>query len=141
LWEYSATSSLASWRIGGAGSRLGSIVLPLTADLWQATGVMALRSLGINVAMPAGRALRADLVPAKIRGKLFGKFNAFFDVGMIAGVLLGPWLFDAFRHQQFEIKPLNLTVSGVGTPFFINRKGKANLKQSTCKILRNNLLP
>jgi len=39
---------------------------------------------------------------------------------MIAGVLLGPWLFDAFRHQQFEIKPLNLTVSGVGTPFFIS---------------------
>ena len=106
--------------IGSLSSRLGSIVLPFTADLWQATGVMALRSLGINVAMPAVRALRADLVPAKIRGKLFGKFNAFFDVGMIAGVLLGPWLFDAFRHQQFEIKPLNLTVSGVGTPFFIS---------------------
>ncbi|MCK5592893.1 MFS transporter, partial [Candidatus Bathyarchaeota archaeon] len=59
--------------IGSLSSRLGSMVLPFASNLWQATGVMALRSLGINVAMPAGRALRADLAPAKIRGKLFGR--------------------------------------------------------------------
>ncbi|MFQ6080993.1 MAG: MFS transporter [Candidatus Bathyarchaeia archaeon] len=106
--------------IGSLSSRLGSIALPFSSDLWQATGVMALRSLGINVAMPAGRALRADLVPAKIRGKLFGRFTAFFDVGMIAGVLLGPWLYDAFRLQEFMIESLNLTIKGAGTPFFIS---------------------
>ena len=106
--------------IGSLSSRLGSIALPFTSDLWQATGVMALRSLGINVSMPAGRALRADLVPAKIRGKLFGRFTAFFDVGMIAGVLLGPWLFDTFRLQEFKIESLNLTIKGAGTPFFLS---------------------
>jgi len=44
------------------------MVLPFASNLWQATGVMAIRCLGINVAMPAGSALRADLAPAKIRG-------------------------------------------------------------------------
>ena len=106
--------------IGSISSRLGSIVLPFTSDLWQVTGVMVLRSLGINVSMPAGRALRADLIPAKVRGKLFGRFNAFFDVGMIAGVLLGPWLFDVFRPQEFEIQSLNLTIKGAGIPFFLS---------------------
>ncbi len=106
--------------IGSLSSRLGSMALPFSSDLWQATGVMALRSLGINVSMPAGRALRADLVPAKIRGKLFGRFTAFFDMGMIAGVLLGPWLFDTFRLQEVSIKSLNLTIKGVGTPFFLS---------------------
>ena len=107
--------------IGSLSSRLGSIVLPFASNLWQATGVMALRSLGINVSMPAGRALRADLAPAKIRGKLFGRFTAFFDVGMIAGVLIGPWLFQTFQFQEFKIEWLGgLTVKGVGLPFFVS---------------------
>jgi len=107
--------------IGNLSSRLASMVLPFTSDLLQATGVMAFRSLGINVAMPAGRALRADLVPARIRGKLFGRFTAFFDVGMIAGVLLGPWLFDTFQSEQFRIGWLGgLTVKGIGLPFFVS---------------------
>lgn len=106
--------------IGSVSSRLGSMVLPFSSDLWQATGVMAARSLGINVSMPAGRALRADLVPARVRGKLFGRFTAFFDAGMIAGVLLGPWLFDTFRVQEFWIESLNLAVRGAGAPFFVS---------------------
>jgi len=107
--------------IGSLSSRLGSIVLPFASNLWQATGVMALRSLGINVSMPAGRALRADLAPAKIRGKLFGRFTAFFDVGMIAGVLIGPWLFWTFQFQEFRIEWLGgLIVKGVGLPFFVS---------------------
>jgi len=106
--------------IGSLSSRIASIILPFTSDLMEATVVMAFRSLGINVSMPAGRALRADLVPAKIRGKLFGRFNALFDVGMITGVLLGPMLFYEFRFQNFIIEWLNLTVRGVGAPFFIS---------------------
>jgi DHA1 family multidrug resistance protein-like MFS transporter len=107
--------------IGNLSSRLASMVLPFTSDLLQATGVMAFRSLGINVAMPAGRALRADLVPAKIRGKLFGRFTAFFDVGMIAGALLGPWLFFVFQFETFRIGWLGgLTVKGMGLPFFVS---------------------
>lgn len=107
--------------IGSLSSRLASLGLPFTSDLWQATGVMAFRSLGINVAMPAGRALRADLVPAKIRGKIFGRFTAFFYAGMVAGALLGPWLFDTFESETFRIEWLGgLTVKGMGLPFFVS---------------------
>ncbi len=108
--------------IGSISSRLASLGLPFTSDLWQATGVMAFRSLGINVSMPAGRALRADLVPAKIRGKLFGRFTASFYAGMVAGALLGPWLFDMFQFEEFSIKCFrgSLTVKGMGLPFFVS---------------------
>lgn len=107
--------------IGSLSSRLASLVLPFTSDLWQATGVMAFRSLGINVSMPAGRALRADLVPAKIRGKLFGRFSAFFNAGMVAGALLGPWLFYEFQNEKFRIEWLGgLIVKGIGLPFFVS---------------------
>lgn len=107
--------------IGSLSSRLASLGLPFTSDLWQAAGAMVFRSLGINVSMPAGRALRADLVPAKARGKLFGRFSAFFSVGMVAGALLGPWLFDAFRFEEFRIGWLGgLAVKGIGIPFFVS---------------------
>jgi MFS family permease len=105
--------------IGSTSSRVASLILPFTIDLWQATGVMAFRSLGINVSMPAGRALRADLIPAKIRGKLFGRFAAYFNIGMIAGALLGPWLFYEFQSQKLRVDWLGgLTVQGIGFPFF-----------------------
>jgi len=107
--------------VGSASSRLASFVLPFASDIWQATGIMAFRSLGINVSMPAGRALQADLVPAKIRGKLFGRFSAYFDVGMVAGSLLGPWLFDTFKSEELSIGWLGgLTVKGIGLPFFVS---------------------
>jgi MFS family permease len=107
--------------IGSISSRLASLVLPFTADLWQATGIMAFRSLGINVSMPAGRALRADLVPGKIRGKLFGWFSACFSVGMVAGSLMGPWLFEAFKHELFILEDLGgFVVKGMGFPFFVS---------------------
>lgn len=107
--------------IGSISSRLASLVLPFTVNLWEATGVMAFRSLGINVSMPAGRALRADLVPAKIRGKLFGRFAACFSTGMIAGALLGPWLFHEFQSQKFKVEWLGgLEVQGIGFPFIVS---------------------
>jgi len=106
--------------IGSLSCQIGSLLLPFSTDLWQATGILGLRSLGINVSMPATSALRADLVPAKTRGKLFGRFTAFFDVGMIAGTLLGPWLFDTFQHEEFRIQLFGLVVRGAGTPFFLS---------------------
>ena len=107
--------------IGSLSSRLASIVLPFSTDLWQTTGIMAFRSLGINVAMPASRALTADLVPQKIRGKLFGRFAAFFETGMIAGALLGPWLFYLFQSQEFHVSLFyDLIIKGSGIPFFIS---------------------
>jgi len=106
--------------IGSASSRLISFALPYMPDLWLATGAMAVRSLGLNVAMPASRALRADLIPEKVRGKFFGRFAALFDVGMIAGSLLGPWLFDNYKSVSFRIDWLGgFMLKGIGMTFYL----------------------
>jgi MFS family permease len=104
--------------LGSLSSRLASMVLPFTSNLLQVTGVMTLRSLGINVAMPAAKALEADLVPEKIRGKLFGRFEALFHFGMVLGVLLGPWLFSTFQFETFMVG--GLLIKGAGLPFFVS---------------------
>ena len=107
--------------LGNLSSRLSSIVLPFTSNLFQAAGLMVFRSLGINIAMPATRALRADLVPAKIRGKLFGRLQAFFYGGMIFGTILGPWIYDLYKDEVFRVTwPVEFTVRGLGLPFFIS---------------------
>jgi len=107
--------------LGGLSSRLASIALPFTPNVFYATGLMVFRSLGINIAMPADRALRADLVPAKVRGKLFGRLQAFFNWGMIFGTILGPWIYFLYRYEVFRVTWLaNLNVRGLGLPFFIS---------------------
>jgi len=107
--------------LGNLSSRLSSIALPFTSNLFQATGLMVFRSLGINVSMPATRALRADLVPAKVRGKLFGRLQAFFYGGMIFGTILGPWIYQLYKYEVFRVTWLgDLSVRGLGLPFFIS---------------------
>ena len=106
---------------GTSSSCLAGLVLPFTPDLTSATGVMVFRSLGHNVSMPASRALIADLVPAKVRGKFFGRFQAFFNVGMIVGPILATWIYDLYRYEIFRVTWLgNLVVRGIGFPFFIS---------------------
>ncbi|RLI44255.1 hypothetical protein DRO69_07800 [Candidatus Bathyarchaeota archaeon] len=107
--------------LGSLSSRLASIVLPFSSNLIVATGIMVFRSLGINIAMPATRALRADLVPAEVRGKLFGRLQAFFNAGMIIGTLLGPWIFYLYINEVFRFTWLiDISIKGYGLPFYIS---------------------
>ena len=95
--------------------------MPFVSDINSAAGLMVFRSMGHNFAMPASRALGADLVPAKIRGKLFGRLQAFFNLGMIIGPILGTWLYDLYRYEVFRVKwPADFNVRGLGLPFFIS---------------------
>ena len=106
---------------GSSSSRLSTLVMPFVSDISSAAGLMVFRSMGHNVAMPASRALRADLIPAKIRGKLFGRLQAFFNLGMIVGPILGTWSYDLYRYQVFRVKwPADFNVRGIGIPFFIS---------------------
>lgn len=106
---------------GSSSSRLSTLVMPFVFDINSAAVLMVFRSMGHNVAMPASRALRADLVPAKIRGKLFGRLQAFFNLGMIIGPILGTWLYDLYRYEVFRVTwPADFNVRGLGLPFFIS---------------------
>jgi len=107
--------------LGSLSSRLSSMALPFTSNLLHAAGAMVFRSFGINISMPATRALRADLVPAKVRGKLFGRLQAFFSWGMIGGTILGPWIYELYRDKTFRgTWPFVFAVKGLGLPFFIS---------------------
>jgi DHA1 family multidrug resistance protein-like MFS transporter len=107
--------------LGSIPSRLSTIALPFAPDLVSAAGITVFRSFGHNVSMPASRALNADLIPEKVRGKLFGRMAAFFSLGAISGPILSTLIYDAYRFQVFEIPWLgNLVVRGAGIPFFVS---------------------
>jgi len=107
--------------LGSFPSRLATIALPFAPDLLSAAGITIFRSFGHNVAMPASRALNADLIPEKVRGKLFGRMAAFFSLGAVLGPVLSTWIYDAYRFQSFEVPWLgNLIVKGAGIPFFVS---------------------
>lgn len=107
--------------LGSLPSRLSTIALPFAPNLVSAAGIMVFRSFGHNVAMPASRALNADLIPKKVRGKLFGKLAAFFSLGAVLGPVLSTLIYDAYRFQTFKIPWLgNLVVRGAGIPFFVS---------------------
>jgi len=107
--------------LGSFPSRLATLALPFAPNLVSAAGITVFRSLGHNVAMPASRALNADLIPEKIRGKLLGRMAAFFSLGAILGPVLSTWIYDAYRFQSFEVPWFgNLVVRGIGVPFFVS---------------------
>lgn len=107
--------------LGSLPSRLASIVFPFAPDFISAAGVTIFRSFGHNIAMPASRALRADLIPEKVRGKLLGRLAAFFSLGAILGPVLSTWIYALYWDQTFELHWLgNIAVRGAGIPFFIS---------------------
>jgi len=107
--------------LGSFPSRLATIAFPFAPNLVSAAGITIFRSFGHNIAMPASRALYADLIPEKVRGKLFGRRAAFFSLGAILGSVLSTWIYDAYRFSTFEVPWLgNLLVRGAGIPFFVS---------------------
>jgi MFS family permease len=107
--------------LGSLPSRLSTIVFPFAPDLVSAAGVTVFRSFGHNIAMPASRALNADLIPEKMRGKLFGRLAAFFSLGAILGPVLSTLIYDAYRLSTFQVAWLgNLLIRGAGIPFLVS---------------------
>jgi hypothetical protein len=107
--------------LGSFPSRAATIAFPFAPDLVSAAGITVFRSFGHNVAMPASRALNADLIPEEVRGKLFGRLGALFSLGAILGPILSTLIYAAYRYQTFEVPWLgNLIVRGAGLPFFVS---------------------
>lgn len=103
---------------GNYVSRIAGGILPFTGNITQAGIVVSVRSLGFNVSMPAFRALRADLIPPEVRGKMFGLFGMAFTAGSVVGPILGTWIYDTYRFTIFNV--MGIDVPGYGIPFFIN---------------------
>jgi DHA1 family multidrug resistance protein-like MFS transporter len=104
--------------LGGFSTRVGGLILPLTANPSQATIVLSVRSLAFNLYMPSMRAQLADLTPQESRGRLFGLYNSFFTAGDIVGPVISTYLYDMFRLQSWSIG--GMAVPGYGMPFYVN---------------------
>jgi len=104
--------------IGGFSTRSCGLILPFSADIGQAAFLLSIRSLGFNIFMPAMQALRADIVPKEVRGKLFGLYNTFFTAGDIVGPIVSTLLYDIFRFTSWNVG--GLSIPGYGIPFYVN---------------------
>ena len=62
------------------------------------TLVSALNML-MNVMLPLLRSLEAGLVPSRLRGRVFGLHQAFFNTGMTIGPLIGSWIYQAYHDK------------------------------------------
>jgi MFS family permease len=104
--------------VGSYTARAFGFFIPLAPSITLAGAVMSLRSLGFNIMMPAFRALRADLVPPYIRGRVFGLFGTAFTAGSVVGPILSTWIYSTYRLSTFSF--LGFQLPGYGIPFFIN---------------------
>jgi len=104
--------------LGSYLSQLFGFILPFTGDTTQAGVAMSARSMGFNISHPAFQALRADVVPPRVRGRVFGLFGSAFTAGDVVGPIVSTWLYDLYRFQTFDV--VGVAVPGLGIPFFIN---------------------
>lgn len=104
--------------LGYYSSRAMGFAIPLMPDI-PSTGIaQSVRSLGFNIGMPAFRALRADLVPAGMRGRAFGLFSTSFTAGSVLGPIISTWIYSAYRSNVLHL--IGVIIPGYGIPFFIN---------------------
>jgi DHA1 family multidrug resistance protein-like MFS transporter len=104
--------------IGGIPARLLGSALALSPDINLVSIFYTLRDFLWRIYNVGLRALRADLAPPEIRGRLFGLYRTFFDVGDIAGPIMATYLYDVYRFETIQIG--GFKVPGYGLPFYVN---------------------
>jgi DHA1 family multidrug resistance protein-like MFS transporter len=102
---------------GGIPVRLVGAAIPL-GDLSSASMFYIVRGFMWRIYNVGLRSLRADLSPFEIRGRLFGLYRTFFDVGDVFGPVMATYLYDAYRFKTIQIG--SFKAPGYGVPFYIN---------------------
>jgi len=104
--------------VGGIPARLLGAFIPFSWSFNVASILYSARGFMWSIYNVGMRALRADLAPPEIRGKLFGLYRMFFDAGDIFGPLMATYIYDLYRFDTFNIG--SVAVPGYGIPFYIN---------------------
>lgn len=98
-------------------SRSATFFLPFVKDFNALLTLYAGRTMAFNIMSPPYRALQADLVPKKLRGKTFGTVQTLFNFGA-AFAPLGGLLYQIASNWSFNI--LDYTVPGVAVSFWLS---------------------
>ena len=106
---------LALW--SGVLSRGCMAGLPLTKTVPQTSLIYIGRSAAFAVSQPVMSAIQGDIVPPRIRGKVFGTIQAFFNGGATLGPIMGGWIFSKTSLLSWKIR--QMTLEGIVTPFWI----------------------
>ncbi len=102
--------------IGGYVSFLGTILIPFGWVLAVVVIFLAMRSMAFQVSSPALRALQADVVPERVRGRLIGVLESMSNVGSVIGAPMGGLLWDTFHGDDIGVTLL----TGTNVPFLIS---------------------
>ena len=70
-------------------ARVFLAIMGLVKGYWLFVAIAALLNIAMNISIPLLRAIQAELVPARLRGRVFGLQQAFFNTGMVVGPLIG----------------------------------------------------
>ena len=102
--------------IGGYVSFVGTILVPFGWVLAVVIVFLAMRSMAFQVSSPALRALQADTVPERVRGRLIGVLESMSNLGSVVGAPLGGLMWDAFHGADLGMAHFN----GTMVPFLIS---------------------
>lgn len=84
------------------GTRFLTFIIPFSKTFNDILIIYSLRSIMFNILSPVYRALQADLVPIKIRGRVFGTVQSLFNIGA-ALAPLGGLIYSRIQHITINI--------------------------------------
>ena len=102
--------------IGGYVSFIGTILIPFGWILAFVVLFLAMRSMAFQVSSPALRALQADVVPERVRGRLIGVLESMSNIGSVIGAPMGGLMWDMFHGTDLGFKMF----TGTNIPFLIS---------------------
>jgi len=103
--------------IGGYISFVGTIIVPYGWTLAVVILFLAMRSMAYQMASPALRALQADVVPEKVRGRLIGMLESMANTGAVLGAPIGGLLWDHFHGSSLGLPS---PIDGTMVPFAVS---------------------
>lgn len=98
-------------------SAIAILFLGIKLSIFAIIILFIIRQLFQKLSMPASRALRADLVEEKNRGREFGYVQMFYNLGAILGPVVGGAIYDVLVPYQWE--KFGLTIFGVEILFML----------------------
>jgi len=102
---------------GSVLSFVGIILIPFGWTLWVVILFMSMRSMAFQVASPALRALQADTVPERVRGRLIGMLESMSNMGSVIGSPVGGLLIDVYYGRDIGLPS---PIDGTMIPFFVS---------------------
>ena len=85
----------------GVVSRSILAFIGLTRDFLVLLILFSIMDIAINIFFPLLRGLEAEFVDSSMYGRLFGIHQAFFNIGMVVGPLIGAYLYTHLYHMNF----------------------------------------